>query len=78
MVEIEVFVQKNCGLCTDIEKKIKKLQKNGELKCPVRFIDLNKNEKLFDKKKIVGTPTIFVDGKEVNFDEMIRKCEGNI
>ena len=75
MVKIEVFVQKNCGYCTDIEKKIKKLQVNGELKYPINFIDLDKNKKLFDRKKITGTPTIFVDEKEVSFNEMVKKCK---
>ncbi|MDO8623151.1 MAG: thioredoxin family protein [archaeon] len=75
MVNVEVFVQKDCGFCTDAEEKIKKLQKSGELKCPIKFIDLDKNFKLFDKRKISGTPTILIDGKEVSLDEMIRKCK---
>ena len=76
MVTIEVFVQKDCGYCTETEEKINKLKEKGKLKCPVKFVRLEEgNEKLFDKKNVNSTPTIFVDGKESSFNEMVKKCK---
>ena len=76
MANIEMYVQGDCPYCIEAEKKIKNMKDCGELKCPVKIIKLNKkNYNTFVKKNVLSTPTILVDGKKCEIEQLKGMCK---
>src|SRR5437867_2986101 len=74
-MKVQLFYFEGCPSCKNTVKDLKKILKQRKVKVKVEMVEI-KNQKEAEKLKFIGSPTVRVNGKDVDPTVSLSKSYG--